>query len=176
VKNLLPIHRNLLRPAACLLTLSVLMLLTDGCDYARMTDDEAINTYGEKIPTMPAHTVPIADGIESLRIADPATLVNPVPFDADSIAGGQTAYDYYCVHCHGPKGDGNGTVGQSFSPLPTDLGSSPVQQQSDGELFIKISLGYKRHPPLAYTVAEQDRWAVINYLRSLKPLQEAVLP
>jgi hypothetical protein len=43
-----------------------------------------------------------------------------------------------------------------------------VQKQSDGELFVKISLGFGRHPPLANTVSEPDRWAVVNYIRSLK--------
>ena len=63
----------------------------------------------------------------------------------------------------------NGTAGQSFYPLPANLAGSYVQQQKDGELFYKISLGYRRHPPLYYTVAETDRWLVINYIRSLPP-------
>ena len=33
--------------------------------------------------------------------------------------------------------------------------------------FTKISLGYKRQPPLYATVAVDDRWAVITYLRAL---------
>jgi mono/diheme cytochrome c family protein len=149
-------------------------LLLNGCDYARMTDDEAIDTHEKKMPAMPAHTIPVEGGSETLQTVDPGSLVNPLPADADSIARGQVAYGYYCVHCHGPEGDGYGTVGQSFAPPPADFSSKIVQQQSDGELFGKISLGYKRHPPLAYTVAEPDRWAVINYLRTFgKPRQEA---
>jgi hypothetical protein len=58
-------------------------------------------------------------------------------------------------------------VGQSFAPLPTDLADPRVQAQADGELFAKVSLGYRRHPPLADTVSEPDRWAVIAYVRSL---------
>jgi hypothetical protein len=42
-----------------------------------------------------------------------------------------------------------------------------VQGQKDGELFLKISLGYKRQPPLYATIAAEDRWAVITYLRAL---------
>lgn len=143
------------------------MAAISGCDYARMTDDEAVNTYGKKLPAMPAHTVPVDGGIEALRTADPRALVNPLPADARTVAQGHTAYGYFCVHCHGPLADGHGTVGQSFSPLPTDLRTPAVQGQGDGELFAKISLGYKRHPPLALTVAEKERWAIIRYLRSL---------
>ena len=149
-------------------------LLLSGCDYARTTDDEAIDTHEKQMPVMPDHTVPVTDGISMLRSVDPASLVNPQPGDAASIAAGEEAYTFYCIQCHGPKGDGYGTVGQSFAPLPADLGSPLIQQQSNGELFVKISLGFKRHPSLAYTVSEKDRWAVINYIRSLaKPGEEA---
>jgi len=165
---ILTIIRN--RTAAAVFSLFFLLLfcrLLTGCDYARMTDDEAIDTHEKVMPPMPAHTMPADGGIETLRTAEPDSLANPQPADPASIARGEEAYGFYCVHCHGPKGDGFGTVGQSFAPLPVDLRAPVIQEQSDGELFVKISLGYKRHPPLAYTVAAKDRWAVINYLRSL---------
>jgi hypothetical protein len=66
------------------------------------------------------------------------------------------------------KADGNGTVGQSFAPLPANLRDAGVQKQSDGELFAKITLGFRRHPPLASTVSDGDRWAVVNYIQSMK--------
>lgn len=154
-------------PVARLLVLAHVLLALCGCDYARMTDDEAINTYGKNMPAAPAHTVPIKGGIETLLVADPKNLVNPLPKDLDTIEQGRLAYGYFCRHCHGPKGDGHGTVGQSFAPLPTDFQSRAVQQLRDGEIFARISLGYKRCPPLAYTMAEKDRWAVIGYLRFL---------
>ena len=69
--------------------------------------------------------------------------------------------------CHGPKYDGNGTVGQSFKPLPTSLTSPKVRDKSDGELFIGLTFGFERQPPLADTVSTEDRWAVIHFLRSL---------
>lgn len=138
-----------------------------GCDYARMTDDEAVNTYQTALPAMPEHTVPVDGGIEKIRASEPRDLVNPLPLAQASIEQGRLDYSYYCVHCHGPTADGQGMVGQSFSPLPANLTQASVQAQSDGELFVKTSLGYKRCPPLAQTVAEKDRWAIINYLRSL---------
>jgi mono/diheme cytochrome c family protein len=138
------------------------------CDYGRMREDEAVQTFKTRMPIMPARTIPGAGGIELLRQSDPNRLSNPVPNTPESIAEGKRRYFYYCVQCHGPAADGNGTVGQSFAPLPTDLGSAEVQQQSDGMLFAKMSLGYLRHPPLWYTVAEEHRWALVNYIRGLK--------
>jgi mono/diheme cytochrome c family protein len=132
-----------------------------------MTDDEAVNTYQTKLPAMPEHTVPVDGGSERLLTSAPRDLVNPLPFAQPSIEQGRVAYGYYCGHCHGPQADGLGTVGQSFSPLPTNLTKEAVQAATDGELFVKTSLGFKRCPPLVQTVAERDRWAIINYLRSL---------
>jgi len=138
-----------------------------GCDYARMSDQESLRPYEIAFPEMPAGSIPVNGGINILREAKPGSLHNPVPITRASVNEGEIRYGYYCIMCHGAKADGNGTVGQSFYPLPTNLAGSYVQKQKDGELFYKISLGYRRHPPLFYTVAETDRWLIISYIRFL---------
>ena len=139
-----------------------------GCDYGRMFDQDVVKTYGRKMPAMDARTIPVPDGFQTLVTADPSRLKNALQYSKSSIEQGAQAYSHYCVHCHGPKADGNGTVGQSFVPLPTDLSSSGVQGQGDGELYAKIRLGFKRHPRLFTTVSDGDAWAVVIYIRSLK--------
>ncbi len=151
-----------------LLASSLLVCLIFGCDYARMNDQESIRTYKAAIPEMPAGTIPVADGFVALQNEDPKNLKNPVAYDQVSVERGKQAYAYFCIQCHGPRADGNGTVGQSFAPLPSNLASEDVQGQSDGELYAKILLGFGRHPMLFTTVSEQDAWAVVNYIRSLK--------
>lgn len=150
-----------------LAALSLFSFLLAGCDYARMKDDEAVHTYETTVPEMPAKTIPVTGGVEVLRMSDPKQLQNPLPSTPQILARGQQSYNWYCVHCHGPKADGNGTVGQSFAPLPTNLMDAQVQKLTDGELFHKIAFGFKRHPPLLYTVGAPDTWAVIDYLRSI---------
>ncbi len=147
---------------------SVLMFsILCGCDYARMKDDEARQTYETQFPEMPTKAIPVSGGLQVLRETDPETLKNPLPFNEATVERGRVAYFRYCAQCHGKKADGNGTVGQSFAPLPSNLASAEVQEHSDGLLFVRLSLGFKRQPPLAATVAEEDRWAVIHYIRSL---------
>jgi mono/diheme cytochrome c family protein len=143
------------------------LFLAPGCDYGRMKEQESIRTYETSLPQMPRGSIPVGGGIETVRTSKPDDLRNPLPSSPASVERGKQAYGHFCIMCHGPKGDGNGTVGQSFAPLPSNLTESPVQGQSDGELFYKISLGSGRHPFLADTVSEEDRWAVIYYLRSL---------
>jgi mono/diheme cytochrome c family protein len=144
------------------------LFLVPGCDYGRMKEQESIRTYETSLPPMPQGTIPVGGGIETIRTSRPDALQNPLPPSPVSAERGKKAYGHYCIMCHGPKADGNGTVGQSFAPLPSNLTESPVQGQSDGELFYKISLGSGRHPSLADTVSEEDRWAIIHYLRALK--------
>jgi cytochrome c553 len=153
---------------AALVLVALLGVILSGCDYGRMYDQDVVKTYGRKMPDMDARTIPVEDGFQRLVSADPGSLKNPLQYSKSSIEQGAQAYSYYCVHCHGPKADGNGTVGQSFVPLPTNLSSQPVQDQSDGELYAKIRLGFKRHPQLFTTVSDEDAWAVVIYIRSLK--------
>ena len=143
------------------------------CDYARMNDDEAFDTYQTRFPDMPVNSVPATGGIQALKVADLETVKNPLPPSAEVLARGKERYGFYCVHCHGARGDGQATVGQSFVPLPKDLNSPYVQNQSDGEMFYKINLGFQRHPPLANTISPDEGWAVIHYIRSLGKQQQS---
>lgn len=147
--------------------LSILCLMLWGCDYARMKEQESVRTYESRLPDMPSGTVPVEGGLEGLRVLELTKLKNPLGEEPRWIEQGREAYGFYCSMCHGPKADGRGTVGQSFHPLPSDLGSRQIQELSDGEIFGVITLGSKRSPPLGYTIKEEDRWAIVRFLRSL---------
>ena len=85
------------------------------------------------------------------------------------IARGKAVYLTYCAQCHGYNYDGNGTVGQSFHPLPADLRSPQVQSKVNGELFKSVSYGVPdgRQPALHTTITIDDRWHVIAFVKSL---------
>ncbi len=151
----------------------ILLLTPWGCDYGRMKDQEAIQTYKTQIPEMPARTVPLDGGLHALKEMGPDGLLNPLPFSKESVDRGKTAYGNYCIMCHGPGADGRGTVGQSFYPLPTDLKSPYVQKQTDGRLFYTITFGLNRQPALGFIVSEADRWAILHYMRSFVTQQGA---
>ena len=143
-------------------------LTLSGCYYSEMRDDEAVEAYNQEWPQMQKKTIPVQGGIWTERGANPAELKNPLAPSPEMIAWGWERYRFYCVQCHGPKLDGNGTVGQSFAPLPANLESSQVQDQTDGEIFYKIRFGFNRHPPLYATVTDDETWAIVRYLRSTK--------
>ena len=144
-------------------------------DYAaagRMRETPAVRPHEAPIPPMEAGVVPVSGGEALLRATPPDALVSPLDLkDPAVIAGGKKLYGLYCAQCHGPNHDGNGTVGQSFKPLPSDLRSVKVQSLPLGVHFKEISYGIPdgRQPPLATTVAVPDRWRIVAYVKSLGP-------
>jgi len=94
-------------------------------------------------------------------------LKNPFKDDPASVALGQQLFSTICFVCHGNKGKGDGINAPSLAKKPADLTSARVQRQSDGILFWKISEG---NPPMLSfkeSLSEEQRWAVVNYIRKL---------
>lgn len=142
-------------------------LYDEGLRYGRMWETPAVKPHEEPVFIMEKGTVPIEGGEALFRAAKREGVSSP--FEKASPAAflaGEKGYLNHCVHCHGKCLDGKGTVGQSFSPLAKDLRDSQIQGQTDGQLFNTISYGKWRMPSLASTVAADDRWLVIFYLRS----------
>lgn len=74
-----------------------------------------------------------------------------------------------CVSCHGASGHGDGPAAAALPPpKPANWTSERVQKESDGELFWKISNGRGAMPPWKDMLKENERWEIINYLRTLK--------
>lgn len=140
--------------------------------YERMSDQESFRPYEARMPGVAPGAVPSGEGEERYKAAPLGSLENPLPAAGEVIAQGELAYGYYCIQCHGSRYNGDGTVGQSFAPLPTDLRSPYVQQMSADELFRSISYGIQRHPAMAYTVSAEDRWALIRWIQSLGVREE----
>lgn len=95
-----------------------------------------------------------------------AALRNPVPASAESVARGAYLYRINCVVCHGEKGHGDGPVGRKFDPPPVDLNKEHTQGQADGQLFFTLTRGRVAMPFYRDALSQQERWHVINYLRS----------
>jgi mono/diheme cytochrome c family protein len=112
----------------------------------------------------PDSSVPIQG--PDLIAGSPASL--PVPSSPDSVQRGKTLFGYNCAQCHGITGVGNGAVGAFFTPKPFDLTGSTVQNLQDNEIFVVISQGLGVMPPFAENLSPEERWDVINYVRTLK--------
>jgi mono/diheme cytochrome c family protein len=98
-----------------------------------------------------------------------ATQRNPISATADSIAAGRALYAQNCLACHGETGKGDGPLALNLSVKPGDLTNPALRGQSDGTLFWKISEGHSPMPAHLKLLSTDDRWTVVNYLRTLTP-------
>ena len=92
---------------------------------------------------------------------------NPVPTNESSLAVGQKIYLQRCVGCHGKRGNGDGPDAADLGIHPAKLSDAAVQEQTDGQLFWKVTVGKKPMPSYRSRLSPTDRWNVINYLRTL---------
>ena len=138
--------------------------------HGRMRETPAVKAYEKPILVMEKGVVPTSGGESALRALPPDQL--DAPFDLTDpvvVQDGKNVYLTFCQQCHGLDYDGNGTVGQSFHPLPTDLRSEKAQSMSAGALFHTISYGLPggRQPPLHSTITIPDRWRSVAFVKSL---------
>lgn len=104
-----------------------------------------------------------------------AEIVNPVPADTRSIAAGQALYESNCLECHGPSGKGDGSLSPTLMVPPADLSALAVPgNYSDGQFFERISSGFPAAgmPAFKATLSEEERWHLVNYIRTLAFTQE----
>ncbi|MBH83368.1 MAG: cytochrome c class I [Flavobacteriales bacterium] len=91
------------------------------------------------------------------------------PYAGNKIAAqmGQILYSKLCWTCHGKNGKGDGPAATNLSPKPKDFSSTYLQKQTDGELFWKLTNGKGMMVPYKYSLNEEKRWQLINYIRTL---------
>lgn len=94
--------------------------------------------------------------------ADAKALKNPV----NGVGNGRKWFEINCVSCHGSGGKGDGPAVGALPIKPADWTSPKGQDQSDGELFWKISNGRGVMPSWKH-LPEKQRWEIVNYLRQL---------
>jgi mono/diheme cytochrome c family protein len=93
---------------------------------------------------------------------------NPFVDDEATLSVGKSLYNKHCKQCHGKEGLGDGPAAGKLSTTIPDLTSKIISVQSDGELFFKMSKGRAEMPGFEKTISDaEDRWLVINYLRTL---------
>jgi mono/diheme cytochrome c family protein len=54
-----------------------------------------------------------------------------------------------------------------YSPAPADLTDPRLRNETEGELFWKITKGRRPMPSFRNKLSDEERWEVVLYLRTL---------
>ena len=122
---------------------------------------------GEMPMTQPAGTVPRTGG--ELVVAREAyqARANPVARTPASLARGKQLFEIFCTPCHGAGGKGDGPVTPRFIPPPDLTGPQIQQQRTDGQMSYYIGYGGALMPAYGEALSVQERWDIVNYVRTL---------
>lgn len=105
-----------------------------------------------------------------------AKKANPIAPDARSLELGKRLWERDCLSCHGAKGLGDGPKAADLERKVATLADPAVWDQSDGALFWKLVEGKAPMPATKTLMTDDERWHVINYMRTLAPPEATAVP
>lgn len=101
-----------------------------------------------------------------------AELVNPLLPTKANLARGEQKYNTFCSPCHGYLGNGESRMRNQF-PIPPSIHSEKVRSWSDGRIYHVIMEGQNTMPSYSKQTTEDERWAIVHYMRALQRSQNA---
>jgi mono/diheme cytochrome c family protein len=91
------------------------------------------------------------------------------PYQGENINIGKSLYMKHCRSCHGNKGLGDGPKAKNLKTSCGDFSSAKFQKYTDGEIYYQSIIGRDEMPNYEKKIQDdEDRWAVVNYIRTLK--------
>jgi mono/diheme cytochrome c family protein len=136
--------------------------------FHNMTESPRIMP-GERAFSMPPGSVPRGGELRLPKEEREAAALrrNPIAATPASVQKGGELFVIYCTPCHGPQGKGNGPVSTKFVP-PADLTNADLQKgRTDGYWQSYLSAGGAVMPSYAEALSAEERWHVVNFLRTL---------
>ncbi len=100
-------------------------------------------------------------------------LMNPLPRTRQVLEMGKRAYENHCIVCHGVLGDGTPTLTSAYGAKPGNLTTDAVRAYPDGKIYHVIMAGKNAMSSYAADLEEDERWAVVHYVRVLDRSQNA---
>ncbi|MGH7521779.1 MAG: c-type cytochrome [Gemmatimonadales bacterium] len=144
--------------------------------FSTMRHQRSIKPYARPIPPV-AGTVPVENAELPITRENADRLTNPRTRTAESLNRGQWVYQTYCEVCHGDRGRGDGPVSLAGGgPFPgvISLVDPARPRMTDGAIYGMIveaqRMGRGLMPRYGDKIHGNDRWDLVNYVRSLQVL------
>ncbi len=107
------------------------------------------------------------------KLVNPYAKITDVQTMAQIQAKGRERYQTFCAVCHGDQGKGDGPVAEKMPVKPRSLLTEQARKYADGQLYHIIAVGIGVMGPYAGQVGTpENRWALVEYIRSLQQLNK----
>ncbi len=128
----------------------------------------------------PENSVPISGDIYRIEQNDIESSVkngdNPLPNSELVLKYGKYLYETHCVYCHNHNADGMGAIvtkvvlkkDEDPFPNPPDIRNKGEDVLPDSRIFHILSAGQNLMYPVSHKLNNNDKWAIIKYLRTLQ--------
>ena len=110
--------------------------------------------------------IPLPYAVKSQN--DASALGNPLPRTEPVLKQGRQAYDTVCAVCHGLLANGEPSLTSAYGAKPANLVAEKIRNYSDGMIHFVIMNGKNAMPSYASDLTQDERWAVVHYLRALQ--------
>ncbi len=97
----------------------------------------------------------------------------PVPVNEPLLARGQEKYNVFCTPCHSRVGNGAGMIVQRGYRPAGNFHTERLRNAPLGHFYSVIANGYGAMPEYGTQINEEDRWAIVAYVRALQLSQAA---
>ncbi|MEJ2109911.1 MAG: DUF3341 domain-containing protein [Acidobacteriota bacterium] len=128
--------------------------------------------FGMRMPvegTVPAFSMPYT--VEDQDAAGIAG--NPLPRTDEVLVLGRRLFNDHCSVCHGILGDGEMTLTSAYEAKPARLEAQNIVDLPDGSIYYVIMKGKNSMPAYAADLSQDERWAVVHYVRVLQRALDA---
>ncbi len=134
-------------------------------DFRTLTPDSSFPRDGSKYP------------FEQIDFASAeSTYKNPLAATDFIISRGKQRFETHCVPCHNTDGHGRGKIitdvklkeDEEGFPEPANLTRPETQKLSDARIFHILSSGQNLMFPVKEKLSENERWALVHYIRFLQ--------
>ncbi len=112
-----------------------------------------------------------AEPVKPLEIPDDEKArKNPVSASPESVEAGWKLFRTQCLFCHGERGDGQGEFALELKlTMPNFTRRESQKARTDGEFFYIITEGHDKMPGQKARLRPEQKWNLINFIRSLVP-------
>jgi len=151
--------------------------------YPDMAHSRAFETYSENpvfsegytmrepaVGTIPRNAIPYPyEKSDEDRLLAAKSLVNPLEMNQEILERGQKMYEVYCQMCHGPQGDGKGSLYTSgkYTFPPASLLSEKMMVAPNADIYHVITVGHGIMAAHGTMIRPEDRWKISMYVKEV---------